>query len=98
MIPTQDQVRHVANLSRLHLTDEEVNLYQSQLSSIFQYIEKLSEIDITSISEPEHASRNQMLLRDDTVNIIDDPAQLIAATEQDIIGNHIAITNIMKRK
>ncbi len=97
MIPTQDQVRHVAKLARLHLSEEEVQQYQSQLSGIFGYIDKLSEIDISSVSEPQHASRNQMKLRTDTVARNDDPEKLIAVTEQEIIGNHIAITNIMKR-
>jgi aspartyl-tRNA(Asn)/glutamyl-tRNA(Gln) amidotransferase subunit C len=97
MIPTQDQVRHVAKLSRLHLSDEEVSLYQSQLSSIFGYIDKLSEIDVSSISKPQHASKHEMLLRSDRVEIADTPEKLIAVTEQEIIGNHIAITNIMKR-
>ena len=98
MIPTQDQVRHVAKLSRLHLSEDEVIMYQSQLSGIFEYIDKLSEIDVSSVSEPQHASRNQMEFRADVVEKIDDPEKLIAVTEQDIIGNHIAITNIMKRK
>jgi aspartyl-tRNA(Asn)/glutamyl-tRNA(Gln) amidotransferase subunit C len=98
MIPTQDQVRHVAKLSRLHLSDDEVVLYQSQLSGIFEYIDKLSEIDVSHISNTKHASRNQMDLRPDTINMMDDPEKLIAVTEQEIIGNHIAITNIMKRR
>ncbi len=97
MIPTQDQVRHVAKLARLHLSEEEVQQYQSQLSGIFGYIDKLSEIDVSSVSEPQHASRNQMELRTDTVVRNDDPEKLLAVTEQEIIGNHIAITNIMKR-
>lgn len=97
MIPTQDQVRHVAKLARLHLSEEEVQQYQSQLSGIFGYIDKLSEIDVSSVSEPQHASRNQMELRTDTVVRNDDPEKLLAVTEQEIIGNHIAIINIMKR-
>ena len=97
MIPTQDQVRHVAKLSRLHLSDEEVSLYQSQLSGIFEYIDKLSEVDISHISHTKHASRTQMELRTDMVNMIDDPEKLIMVTEQEVIGDHIAITNIMKR-
>jgi aspartyl-tRNA(Asn)/glutamyl-tRNA(Gln) amidotransferase subunit C len=98
MIPTQDQVRHVAKLARLHLSDEEVTMYQSQLSGIFGYIDKLSTIDVSSVTEPQHASKNQMNLRHDTVERNDDPEKLIAVTEQEVIGNHIAITNIMKRK
>lgn len=98
MIPTQDQVRHVAKLARLHLSDEEVTVYQSQLSGIFGYIDKLSEIDVSSVSKPEHASKNAMSLRTDTVERTDAPEKLITVTEQEVIGNHIAITNIMKRK
>ena len=98
MIPTQDQVRHVAKLSRLHLSDDEVALYQSQLSGIFEYIDKLSEVDVSHISNTKHASRNQMELRPDIVNMMDDPEKLIAVTEQEVIGSHIAITNIMKRR
>ena len=98
MIPTQDQVRHVAKLSRLHLSDDEVAIYQSQLSGIFGYIDKLSEVDVSGVSSAHHASRNQMNLRPDTVNTMNDPEKLIAVTEQDVIGNHIAITNIMKRR
>lgn len=98
MIPTQDQVRHVAKLSRLHLSEEEVIMYQSQLSGIFGYIDKLSEIDVSSVSKPEHASRDTMKLRADTVEKIYNEEALIAVTEQEVIGNHIAITNIMKQK
>ncbi len=97
MIPTQDQVRHVAKLARLHLSEDEVQMYQSQLSGIFGYIDKLSQIDVSSVSTPSHASRDMMHLRTDTINTDYNPQQLIACTEQEIIGDHIAITNIMKR-
>lgn len=67
MIPTQDQVRHVAKLARLHLTDEEVVKYQEQLSGIFQYIDKLSEVDVSSIEKASHASKDAMEMRKDTI-------------------------------
>lgn len=97
MIPTQDQVRHVAKLARLHLSEEEVALYQSQLAGIFEYIDKLSTVDISGVTEAQHASRDTMILRTDTVTMVDVPEQLIAVTEQEVIGNHVAITNIMKK-
>jgi hypothetical protein len=39
-----------------------------------------------------------MELRADTVEKMYDAETLIAVTEQEVIGNHIAITNIMKQK
>lgn len=98
MIPTQDQVRHVAKLARLHLTDEEVQMYQEQLSGIFGYIEKLQEVDISSVESAKHASRDQMILRKDEVHFTDDPEKLLAVTHQEITGGHIAIPAIMKKK
>ena len=98
MIPTQDQVRHVAKLARLHLTDEEVNMYQNQLAGIFGYIEKLQEVDISSISQAKHASRDQMIMRKDEVSMPDDAGKLLAVTHQEVIAGHIAIPAIMKKK
>jgi len=98
MIPTQDQVRHVAKLARLHLTDAEVNMYQGQLASIFGYIEKLQEVDVSSVTEAKHASRDQMIMRKDEVSMPDSAEKLLAVTKQEIIGGHIAIPAIMKKK
>jgi aspartyl-tRNA(Asn)/glutamyl-tRNA(Gln) amidotransferase subunit C len=98
MIPTQDQVRHVAKLARLHLTDEEVQMYQDQLAGIFGYIEKLQEVDISSVENTKHASRDQITLRKDEVSMPDDASSLLAVTHQEITGGHIAIPAIMKKK
>lgn len=98
MIPTQDQVKHVAKLARLHLTEEEVRMYQGQLAGIFGYIEKLQEVDISSVDSAKHASRDAMNMRKDEVNMPDDAEKLLAVTKQEIIGGHIAIPAIMKKK
>ena len=98
MIPTQDQVRHVAKLARLHLTDEEVVMYQGQLAGIFGYIEKLQEVDVSSIESTKHASRDQMAMRKDEINMTDKPEDLIAVTKQETISGYIAIPAIMKKK
>ena len=46
---TTAQVKHIARLSRLELTDEEVQKFGSQLSAVLGYIEKLDELDTTTI-------------------------------------------------
>jgi aspartyl-tRNA(Asn)/glutamyl-tRNA(Gln) amidotransferase subunit C len=98
MIPTQDQVRHVAKLARLHLTLEELELYQWQLAGIFGLFDKLNEVDVSGIKEAKHASRDQMILRKDEIHMTDDPQKLLAVTKQEIIGGHVAIPAIMKKK
>jgi aspartyl-tRNA(Asn)/glutamyl-tRNA(Gln) amidotransferase subunit C len=98
MIPTQDQVRHVAKLARLHLTPEELELYQWQLAGIFGLFDKLNEIDVSSVESPKHASREQMIMRKDEINMTGDPEKLLAVTHQEVIGGHIAIPAIMRKK
>jgi aspartyl/glutamyl-tRNA(Asn/Gln) amidotransferase C subunit len=73
-------------------------MYQNQLAGIFGYIEKLQEVDISSISQAKHASRDQMIMRKDEVSMPDDAEKLLAVTHQEVIGGHIAIPAIMKKK
>ena len=46
---SEEQVRHVANLARLGLTDEEVARMGEQLGAIFDSIEKIQELDLTDV-------------------------------------------------
>jgi aspartyl-tRNA(Asn)/glutamyl-tRNA(Gln) amidotransferase subunit C len=46
---TRDQVRHVAELAKLKLTDAEVDLFQEQLSAVLQDADRLDELDTQSI-------------------------------------------------
>jgi len=48
---TEEEVKYIAKLSRLKLTDKEAEKYQDQLSSVLSYVEQLGEID-TKDTEP----------------------------------------------
>ena len=48
---TEKDVRYVADLAHLELTEEEVKKFLPQLDSILQYVQKLNELD-TSAVEP----------------------------------------------
>jgi len=48
---SKDEVKHVAKLARLGLTDEEVGRFSTQLSSVFEYIEVLQEVDTEGVKE-----------------------------------------------
>jgi aspartyl-tRNA(Asn)/glutamyl-tRNA(Gln) amidotransferase subunit C len=48
-------VKRIAHLSRLELNEEELGLYSSQLAPILSYIDKLNEIDTTSVAPTSHA-------------------------------------------
>ena len=66
MIGTQE-VKHVARLARLELTEEEVNKYSKQLGEILQYVEQMNEIDTTGIEPMPHAIPVYNVMREDIV-------------------------------
>lgn len=53
---THEQVRHLAALARLRLTDEQVEEYREQLSSIIEYEQRLSELDLADVEPPAGSS------------------------------------------
>lgn len=46
---TQDEVRHVAELAKLRLTENEIEQFAGQLSAILEYAERLQEVDTSSV-------------------------------------------------
>ena len=48
-------IRHVARLSRIDLTDEQVNVFGRQLADIVAYMDKLQELDTDGVEPLVHA-------------------------------------------
>jgi aspartyl-tRNA(Asn)/glutamyl-tRNA(Gln) amidotransferase subunit C len=61
----REQVLHVARLSRLKLSDEEVQAMQGDMSSILDHVDRLSEIDIEGVEPTSHVVPLENVLRDD---------------------------------
>lgn len=66
MISTDD-VKHVAKLARLELTEEEIEKYSKQLGSILEYVEQMNEIDTTGVEPMPHAIPVYNVMREDVV-------------------------------
>jgi aspartyl-tRNA(Asn)/glutamyl-tRNA(Gln) amidotransferase subunit C len=62
---TEDEVRHVAKLSRLLLSDDQVHKFTEQLSHVLDYVSKLSELDVDGVEPMAHAADVTNVLRDD---------------------------------
>ena len=61
------QVRKVAKLSRLELTDTEVAEFTGQLSAILGYVEKMNELDTGNVEPLAHCLPISNVLREDCV-------------------------------
>ncbi len=63
-----DEVRHVARLARLRLSDQELQLYRAQLSSVLDHIAKIRELDVEGVEPMAHPSDLTNRLDDDVVD------------------------------
>ncbi len=62
----QTQVRKVAKLSRLELTEDEVQEFTGQLSAILDYVEKMNELDTAGVEPLAHCLPVSNVLREDS--------------------------------
>ncbi|HIS89378.1 TPA: Asp-tRNA(Asn)/Glu-tRNA(Gln) amidotransferase subunit GatC [Candidatus Avigastranaerophilus faecigallinarum] len=74
----KEEVKHVAKLARLELTDEEVNKYSQQLGSILEYVEQMNEVNTTGIEPMPHAIPVYNVMREDIVKYEQTKEELMA--------------------
>ena len=84
---TEKDVRYVAELAHLKLTEEEVKKFLPQLDSILQYMQKLNELDTSQVEAMAQvtypASANPALRSDQTQRTFTPDEALANAPERD---------------
>lgn len=92
-----DEVRKVAALARLSLTDDELTTYQSQLTQILDYVQLLNEVNTDDAEPMPHAIDLQNVFRDDVcVPSLDRSAALSNAPKTD--GKYFQVPQILDQK
>ena len=67
MALTLDDVKRVAHLARIAITNDEAQATHSQLSGIFKLIAQMEAVDVSAIEPMSHAQDLLQRLREDTV-------------------------------
>ncbi len=62
-----DDVRHVARLARLELTDDEVSLFAEQLAAVLEHAADIEALDIGDVPPTAHPVPLRNVLRPDEV-------------------------------
>jgi aspartyl-tRNA(Asn)/glutamyl-tRNA(Gln) amidotransferase subunit C len=62
---TNEDVKKLAKLARLHISEEETKDYQEKLGSILEYVEQLQEVDTSSVPELQSATGVTNVFRED---------------------------------
>ncbi|AAU22315.1 Asp-tRNA(Asn)/Glu-tRNA(Gln) amidotransferase subunit GatC [Bacillus sp. GM2] len=60
-----EEVKHVAHLARLAITDEEAAMFTEQLDSIISFAEELNEVDTENVKPTTHVLQMKNIMRED---------------------------------
>ncbi len=83
---TTEEVRHVAKLSRLALSDSEIEQTKEDLSTIFEHISRLNEVETDGVEPLDHPTELQNRSRDDSVGE--------ALSQQQVLANAPAVKDV----
>ena len=92
---TQEQVKHIARLAKLHLTDSDIEHYQKDLNSIVGYIDILSQVPDSELQKVHLNNIEYALIPrlDEEHRDISRDA-LLACSPQKIIHHQIAVDSL----
>ena len=84
---TREQIQKLAALSRLRLSEDEVEKYQKELSDILDYVKLLESVDVEGLTPAYQVTGLQNIMRTD--NIVDyqaNPADMLAGAPKNQNG------------
>ena len=88
-------VKNVAKLARLGLSEEEIDVLESQLSVILENIAILQEADVSGVSPTSHASRLTNIMRED-IPQPSYPPELLLANAPDQEDNCLKVRAVLE--
>lgn len=91
----RETVENVANLARLGMSEEELEMFRDQLSVILEHIRILQEADVSGVSPTAHASRLTSIMRPDIPQPSYQPEVLLAnAPDQE--DNYLKVNAVLE--
>jgi len=79
---TPEEVKHIARLARVGLSEDEVARFQVQLSEILEYFERLREVDTEKLPPTAHTLAMHNVMRDDEPQPSFDKEEVLANAPQ----------------
>ena len=65
---TEDEVRHIALLARVAMSDEEVEVMRGHLSNILDHFDVLQQVDTEGVEPTRHSADVESVMREDRVD------------------------------
>ena len=76
---TKEEMRHIAALARVAMTDEELERMRDEMSNILDHFDVLQQVDTEGVEPTAHTADVRSVMRDDEVRP--------SATKEDVLSN-----------
>ena len=86
---TLEQVKRIAHLARIEISDDEALTTQGHLNGIFQLIEQMQAVDTAGVAPMAHAQDVSQRLREDAVTEVDRRAAYQAVAPETEAGLYL---------
>ena len=93
---SREEVRRIAELAKLNLSDAEVDLYAGQLSSILGYFRRLQEIDTSHIAPTASVLPLSNVFRQGVIDYFGVPPEQVIANAASARDNQFLVSNILE--
>jgi aspartyl-tRNA(Asn)/glutamyl-tRNA(Gln) amidotransferase subunit C len=78
---SKEEVKHIANLARIKLTEEEEDKFTKELSFILDFVDRLNEVDTKDVKPIDQITGLQNVMREDK-----DPETVSKEDKERLIG------------
>lgn len=92
---SKEDVRHIAKLARLGLSEEEVAKFSTQLSDILGYVELLNEVDTEKVEPTSQVTGLMNIKRKDKVDKMCSKEELLGCTSLPVERGQIRVKPVI---
>jgi aspartyl-tRNA(Asn)/glutamyl-tRNA(Gln) amidotransferase subunit C len=92
---SRDDVLKLARLSRLKLTDEEIEKYRTELSSILEYVQMLNAVDVTGLEPTYQVTGLKNVMRDDEIKPYQSKPKELLENAPEVQNNQFKVRRVL---
>ncbi|MFA6550075.1 MAG: Asp-tRNA(Asn)/Glu-tRNA(Gln) amidotransferase subunit GatC [Candidatus Gracilibacteria bacterium] len=95
---SEEEVKHIAKLARIRLTDEEIKKFSTQLTDILEYVKILEEVDTKDVEPTSQVTGLKDVTREDVVvSNLATGEDLLKCSPLPIQNNQIKVKPVIKQ-
>jgi len=92
---THEEVKKIALLARIQLTEEEVDKYAGQITDILDFVEMLNELDTSEVKPTAQVTGLMSVSEEDEVrDFVEDKMGLLKCSPLDIRARQISVKSV----